>query len=177
MKTSKILVIAIVCVLALSYACKKTTTTYTEKIIPLKKPVIAEVTSIVLLKMSIKASAVSSSVLSWDAGQVDEKLGPDVMIDLLDSVPYYAVYQGGYLRYDLNEDSLPKTYGQSETFKIYNLTDKYHVLILDWDKNTESEQMGLMPFRLSDYKATKPPYIVLTDSITKSKVALTITWH
>lgn len=42
--------------------------------------------SIVLLEISIKESALPSSILSWDEDQVDEKLGPDIMIDLFDFI-------------------------------------------------------------------------------------------
>lgn len=169
--------ISILCILSIAYSCKKTSNTVVVKNKAYVAPVVAEVTSIILKKFPQKEQSTFSSSNDWDFNQFQEDLGPDVLIDILDSIPYYCVYQGGYVRFNLKNDSLPKNYGHSETFKIPNLKNKYNLLMLDWDKNTESEVMALLPFRLSDYQLTKPSFINLFNNDSSAKVSLTILWH
>jgi hypothetical protein len=51
--------------------------------------------------------------------------------------------------------------------------------MLDSDKNSEAEQMALLPFRLSDYQLTKPSEIILTNTTIdyNTMIVLKVTWR
>ena len=178
--TLKITIVAFLCAAGF-YSCKKTTTTTVVKNKAYVAPVLAEITSIVLKKMPPKVNQIGlPSFDDWDFEQLEEQPGADIIIDILDSIPYYAVYGGGFLKENLVQDSLPSVFGQkNNNFKIRNLSDKFHVVMLDSDKNSEAEQMALLPFRLSDFQLTKPSEIILTNTTTdyNTMIVLKVTWR
>lgn len=182
MKHFFVILITVVCSISTLNSCKKDKTTITtEKIkAPEKGPILAEITSFILTQMPNKTMPTSINNGDWDRNQFQEILGADVMINILDSVPYYAIYGCGNIMENIKQDSLPKTFGK-QSFPIRNLNDKFNLLMLDWDKNYEAEQMALISFRLSDYLPTKPNKIYLNsqaiNDTSHTKITLNLIWH
>ena len=182
MKKLTITLLVTTCVLSILFSCKKDSTIITtEKVkAPILSPILAEITSFVLTQMPNKTMPTATNNGDWDLNQSEEEPEADVMINVLDSIPYYALYGTGNLPFNLKKDSLPKTFGK-ESFKIRNLQQKFNLIMLDWDKNYESEQMALIPFRLSDYKATKPTKIYLNaqgpQDTSHTKITLNVIWY